>query len=358
MQLESLTTTLEEIQAEVKTMKLSRHENIVDLFCCFVVGDNLWLVMPLMDKGSCYYALRMLRKAHKLAEGQGLQEEVIATIMRDLLNALDYIHKHGQIHRDIKAGNILLNSEGRVAVADFGVAGWMSQTGDRSGSGGRCMRTFVGTPCWMAPEVMEQTKGYNEKADIWSVGITALELFKGYAPYAKLPPMQVLIKTLNEPPPGFKSYVDAPGAPSTAPSKPFAAFIQRCLVKDPRMRPSAHDLLMDPFIKRFSLPKQSQLVDVLLVDVPEVGTVATKGDGAEAKPVTKFVIDPKVSYVHGTTWVFPDDPVEAGEEGATGEDTGEAESAEALAEMSETILQLGGEGAAAVGGAVAGTGAI
>lgn len=74
-----------------------RHENIVDLFCCFVVGDNLWLVMPLMDKGSCYYALRMLRKAHKLAEGQGLQEEVIATIMRDLLNALDYIHKHGQV---------------------------------------------------------------------------------------------------------------------------------------------------------------------------------------------------------------------------------------------------------------------
>lgn len=164
-----------------------------------------------------------------------------------------------------------------------------------------------------------------------------------------------MIKTLNEPPPGFKSYVDAPGAPSTAPSKPFAAFIQRCLVKDPRMRcvhqpptsrtagrqaatlalvcncrvptataklvavcclarchvapcggrspvvcsPSAHDLLMDPFIKRFSLPKQSQLVDVLLVDVPEVGTVATKGDGAEAKPVTKFVIDPKGAWRGG-----------------------------------------------------------
>lgn len=135
MALENITTSLEEIQAEVKTMKLSRDENVVDLFCCFVVKSDLWLVMPLMGKGSCYYVLRMLKKMHKIGEGQGLSEECIATIMRELLQGLDYIHSHGQIHRDIKAGNVLLNEDGRVAIADFGVAGWMSETGERGDDG-------------------------------------------------------------------------------------------------------------------------------------------------------------------------------------------------------------------------------
>ena len=98
------------------------------------------------------------------------------------------------------------------------------------------MQTFVGTPCWMAPEVMEQTRGYNEKADIWSVGITALELFKGYAPYAKFPPMQVLIKTIREPPPTLRVYGDekAPGLPVA--SDRLQKFVARCLQKDPRDR--------------------------------------------------------------------------------------------------------------------------
>ena len=153
MALENITTSLEEIQAEVRTMKLSRHENVLDLHCCFCVKSDLWLVMPLMDKGSAYYVLRMLRKQGRLHDGQGLPEDVIATILRDVLQGLEYIHGQHQIHRDIKAGNILLNSEGRVAIADFGVAGWLSETGARS-EGER--RTFVGTPCWMAPEVREQ----------------------------------------------------------------------------------------------------------------------------------------------------------------------------------------------------------
>ena len=150
MTLESITTSLEEIQAEVRTMKLSRHENVLDLHCCFGVKSDLWLVMPLMDKGSAYYVLRMLRKMGKLHDGQGLAEDVIATIMREVLQGLEYIHGQHQIHRDIKAGNILLNFDGRVAIADFGVAGWLSETGARS-EGER--KTFVGTPCWMAPEV-------------------------------------------------------------------------------------------------------------------------------------------------------------------------------------------------------------
>ena len=262
MALENITTSLEEIQAEVRTMKLSKNENVLDLYCCFVVKSDLWLVMPHMDKGSCYYALRMLRKLGKLHEGQGLSEDIISIILREVLAGLDYIHGQHQIHRDVKAGNILLNAEGRIAIADFGVAGWLSEAGARS-EGER--KTFVGTPCWMAPEVryfavatlgdscdcrgacytgaarsiqvmgvhrasaqwhcatvrrrhwnyhiecarsqyshwqvMEQQHGYNEKADIWSVGITALELLKGYAPYSKYAPMQVRAPSYPPTPP-------------------------------------------------------------------------------------------------------------------------------------------------------------
>ncbi len=97
-------------------------------------------------------------------------------------------------------------------------------------------QTFVGTPCWMAPEVMEQTEGYDEKADIWSLGITALELVKGYAPYSRLPPMQVLIKTLREAPPSLESYQDPPGTTPVRVSKAFTRFVARCLVKDPAKR--------------------------------------------------------------------------------------------------------------------------
>ena len=86
------------------------------------------------------------------------------------------------------------------------------------------------------PQVMEQQHGYNEKADIWSLGITALELLKGYAPYSKYAPMQVLIKTIREPPPSIRSYVDPPGSAAAPPSDKFNKFVARCLQKDPRLR--------------------------------------------------------------------------------------------------------------------------
>ena len=154
----------------------------------------------------------------------------------------------------------------------------------------------------MAPEVMEQSKGYDAKADIWSIGITALELAKGYAPYAQLPPMQVLIKTLREPPPSLKTYKD--GHPLELSSK-FDSFVARCLRKDPESRPSAAELLQDKFLK--SAHKSSKLATILS-RVPDIRAPEAEGETAEgaAPAATAAAVEEAPKYVHGTTWDFGD----------------------------------------------------
>ena len=113
-------------------MKLNRHDNVLSLHCCFVVGSELWLVMPFMDKGSCCYAMKKLAEKRKAEVGLG-GERVVAFVLHQVLQGLAYIHENAQIHRDIKAGNILLDRFGNVRIADFGVAGWFQKpTGARN----------------------------------------------------------------------------------------------------------------------------------------------------------------------------------------------------------------------------------
>ncbi|KAL0461688.1 UNVERIFIED_CONTAM: Serine/threonine-protein kinase fray2, partial [Sesamum latifolium] len=229
LDLEKCNNDLDGIRREVQTMILIDHPNLLRAHCSFANGHNLWVVMPYVAGGSCLHII-------KSAYPEGFEEPVIATLLREVLKALVYLHAHGHIHRDVKAGNILVDSNGAVKLADFGVAACMYDTGDRQ----RSRNTFVGTPCWMAPEVMQQVHGYDFKADIWSFGITALELAHGHAPFSKYPPMKVLLMTLQNAPPGLDYERD----------KKFSReIVAACLVKDPKKRPPSEKLLKHSFFK-------------------------------------------------------------------------------------------------------------
>jgi serine/threonine-protein kinase OSR1/STK39 len=237
LDLESLSCNIEEIVREAHTMRSLNHPNLLPLYCSFVHENHLWMVMPYIHGGS---VLNIMRFRYP----DGLEEPVIATIMKSVLKALDYLHKHGIIHRDIKAGNVLLDWDGHVMLADFGVAAKL----ERGGSWGNRMisrNTFVGTPCWMAPEVMEPERGYDWRADIWSFGITLLELAHGHAPFARLPPMKVLMMTLNNPPPTLDQSPDS----KKHFSKAMRDIVAKCLVKTPSERPTAAQLLDHKFFK-------------------------------------------------------------------------------------------------------------
>jgi serine/threonine-protein kinase OSR1/STK39 len=184
MDLERITGKLEDIRAEVVTMKSCVHPNVLTCLACFSEGRHLYLVMPYMDRGSALHAMTQMKQSG--ARAAGMDESWVKYILCEVLKGIHYLHDQKLIHRDIKAGNILLNSNGEVKIADFGVSTFMQEKGqDRNHA------TFVGTVCWMAPEVMEQTAGYSYPADVWSIGITALEMVKGYAPYATHAPMKV-----------------------------------------------------------------------------------------------------------------------------------------------------------------------
>ncbi|KAI7724977.1 hypothetical protein M8C21_011198, partial [Ambrosia artemisiifolia] len=153
------------------------------------------------------------------------------------------------------AGNILISDQGAIKLGDLGVSACLFDNGDRQ----RARNTFVGTPCWMAPEVMEQLHGYDFKADIWSFGITALELAHGHAPFSKYPPMKVLLMTLQNAPPGLDYERD----------KKFSKMIASCLVKDPSKRPSATKLLKHYFFKQAR--SNDYIVRKLLEGLPTIG---------------------------------------------------------------------------------------
>ncbi|KAI0567476.1 Serine/threonine protein kinase [Gracilaria domingensis] len=226
VELEWLQASLEDIIREIQVMSLSSHPNVVPFSTAFVQNTDLWIVMPLLTGGSLHALMSLMYT-------DGVSEPLAVYVLHCVLQALEYFHSNGQMHRDVKAANLLLDSQGNVMLSDYGVMGWMVEGGwDR-----KQRQTFVGTPCWMAPEVMEQASGYDYKADIWSLGITAIELAQGRAPYHSYPPMKVLFFTLQNPPPTLT------GPAASRFSQEYHDFVADCLQKDPKIRPSAKQLL-------------------------------------------------------------------------------------------------------------------
>ncbi|EDV20456.1 uncharacterized protein TRIADDRAFT_32096 [Trichoplax adhaerens] len=216
---------LQDIIREISIMQQCDCSFVVKYFGSYFENSYLWIVMEFCGGGSVLDIMRLRQKT--------LEESKIATIVRCTLKGLEYLHILRKIHRDVKAGNILLDLEGNAKLADFGVAGQLTDTMAKR-------NTVIGTPFWMAPEVI-QAIGYDCAADIWSLGITAIEMAEGRPPYADIHPMRAIFMIPTKPPPTFQE----PDKWSTD----FIDFVSKCLVKVPEQRPSASALLQHNFVK-------------------------------------------------------------------------------------------------------------
>ncbi|XP_032187110.1 nik-related protein kinase isoform X3 [Mustela erminea] len=226
----------EDLRTELNLFKkYSFHKNIVSFYGAFFKLNppgqrhQLWMVMELCTAGSVTDVVRMTRN-------QSLKEDWIAYISREILQGLAHLHAHRVIHRDIKGQNVLLTHNAEVKLVDFGVSAQVSRTNGRRNS-------FIGTPYWMAPEVIDcdedPRRSYDYRSDVWSVGITAIEMAEGAPPLCNLQPLEALFVILRE---------SAPKVKSSGWSRKFHNFMEKCMIKNFLFRPTSANMLHHPFV--------------------------------------------------------------------------------------------------------------
>eukprot|EP01104_Vermistella_antarctica_P020750 TRINITY_DN9020_c0_g1_i1.p1 TRINITY_DN9020_c0_g1~~TRINITY_DN9020_c0_g1_i1.p1 ORF type:complete len:587 (+),score=161.72 TRINITY_DN9020_c0_g1_i1:469-2229(+) len=232
---------LDDVRCEISTLQECEHPNIVNYLGSYYKPETLWILMEYCGGGSVSDVTQILEAP--------MSETEIAVVCREVLKGLAYLHSENKIHRDIKGGNILLTDDGQVKLADFGVSAQLYNTLSKR-------NTFVGTPYWMAPELIKENN-YNTKADIWSLGITAIEMAEIVPPRSNIHPMRVLFMIPRDPPPKL---VDR-----KAWSSKFHDFVAACLTKDARVRPNANQLLTHPFVADIPDDETSRLPIASLV---------------------------------------------------------------------------------------------
>ena len=215
----------ESFYKEIKMLKQCDSPYILKYYSSYIKNNTIWIVLEFCDGGSILDIMRITNKNYN--------EKEIASIIKMVLKGLQFLHAQRKIHRDIKAGNILLNDEGVAKLGDFGVSAQLTNSISKKVS-------KIGTPYWMSPEVISQ-KSYDSKCDIWSLGITCIELAEGEPPYSEVRTFLVMKKILNNPPKGLTN-------PKLW-SNDFNDFVEKCLIFDPSQRPTAAQLLNHSFIQ-------------------------------------------------------------------------------------------------------------
>ncbi|KAI4381391.1 hypothetical protein MLD38_007463 [Melastoma candidum] len=216
----------EEIRGEIEMLQQCNNPNVVRYLGSYQGEEYLWIVMEYCGGGSVADLMNVTEKP--------LEEYQIAYICREALKGLSYLHSIFKVHRDIKGGNILLTEQGEVKLGDFGVAAQLTRTMSKR-------NTFIGTPHWMAPEVIQENR-YDGKVDVWALGVSAIEMAEGLPPRASVHPMRVLFMISIEPAPMLEDKEKW--------SLVFHDFIAKCLTKEPRSRPTASEMLKHKFIEK------------------------------------------------------------------------------------------------------------
>ncbi|XP_072720569.1 serine/threonine-protein kinase PAK 6 isoform X1 [Ciconia boyciana] len=214
---------------EVVIMRDYQHVNVVEMYKSYLVGEELWVLMEFLQGGALTDIVSQIR----------LNEEQIATVCESVLQALSYLHSQGVIHRDIKSDSILLTLDGRVKLSDFGFCAQISKDVPKR-------KSLVGTPYWMAPEVIARIP-YTTEVDIWSLGIMVIEMVDGEPPYFSDSPVQAMKRLRDSPPPKLKNFHRT--------SPVLRDFLERMLTRDPLERATAQELLDHPFLLQTGLPE-------------------------------------------------------------------------------------------------------